>query len=81
MIETGKPFKMKPLTRKAENALRKASEILGIHREEVRWKRLDSGLERKHLGLGSILVVADGDTDHATLRWVAKQNDPDWKIV
>lgn len=72
---------MEPLTRKAENALWKASDVLGIHREEVRWQRLDSGLERKHLELGSILVVADGDTDHVTLRWVAKQNDPDWKIV
>lgn len=77
MIKVGEPFKMLPLTRKAENALWRASDLLGIHREEVRWQRF----EARAPACGLMLVVAIGDQDWSTLRWVQTQNDPDWKIV
>lgn len=80
MIETGKPFKMKPKTRKAEKALWQAADLLGIHQEEVWWEQLQY-IEGRYTGTRQILVKAEGDDDFDTARWVQTQDDPDWEIV
>lgn len=77
MINVGEPLKMEPLTRKAKNAAWSASDLLGIHRDEVRWERVGA-MEGDS---SKFMVVAVGDKEWDTIRWVQTQNDPDWKIV
>lgn len=77
MIETGKPFKMKPKTRKAENALWRAAGAVGVSAEDIRWGLWDDRARSD----GSILVVAKGDRHLVSMRWVLTHSDPDWQIV
>lgn len=77
MIETGKPFKMKPKTRKARNALRRAADILEISSDELLWVCPYPEM----IGGGQALIIAIGDSYMESIRWVQTQDDPDWEIV
>ncbi len=80
MKKVGEPFKMKPLTRKAENALWRAAGAagaVGVSAEDIRWGLWDDRARSD----GSILVVAKGDRHLVSMRWVLTHSDPDWQIV
>ncbi len=77
MKKVVEPFKMKPLTRRAENALRRAAAAIGVEEDEVFWGVWDN----KDKPEGRILVVADGDRHLVSMRWVLTHSDPDWQIV
>ena len=77
MNKVGKPFKMKPLTRKARNAQHRTAMAVGVDIDRLMWERvgaIDGDSSR-------FMVVALGDKRWDTIRWVQAQNDPDWKIV
>lgn len=76
MIETGKPFKMKPKTRKAENALHIASVIVGCEVDDLAWEVIGSSC-----GDAWIHVSPIGGNRIHTGRWIQTQDDPDWEIV
>lgn len=77
MINAGQPFKMEPLTRKARNSRDRAAMFVGIHADQLMWKRVGA------MGGDSskFMVAAVGDKEWDTIRWVQTQNDPDWNIV
>lgn len=77
MIETGKPFKMKPKTRKASNVLQRAAMFQDIETNEVLWQAFEAKVKRPTM----ILVKVVGDDFLDTIRWVQTQDDPDWEIV
>lgn len=74
MKKVGDPFKMLPLTRKAENAVSKACQYVQVQASELQWRghRMDGD---------KLLVVAHGDLEWETARWIHYRNDPDWQIV
>lgn len=77
MIETGKPFKMKPKTRKAEKAMHLASNISGFGLDDLEWEVVC----KSHKEDGKVLVAVIGDNLLRASQWVQTQDDPDWEIV
>ena len=77
MKKVVEPFKMKPLTRKAENSLSRAAAAVGVAAEDMRWRLWDD----RPRSDGAILVVAKGDRHLVSMRWVLPNNDPDWQII
>lgn len=77
MINVGQPFKMEPLTRKAEISLCRAAKLTGITEGKIKWEPIGTGGPKSD----QFLVRVHGDFSWNTLMWVQTQNDPDWKIV
>lgn len=77
MIETGKPFKMKPKTRKAEKAMHLASNITGVWIGGLEWEVVC----RSHKEDGKVLVAVIGDNLLRASQWIQAQDDPDWEVA